>query len=100
MKLKKVWQRFRLPVPPGTTGVEVNRVPARSWMLKHGLEAWDLVAKNPFFISTFMGISPGVRMHPGREHRAEKSVERIRVVGIDLTKGDARSENRPQSPVG
>jgi hypothetical protein len=42
-------------------------------MLKHGLEAWDLVAKNPFFISTFMGISPGVRMHPGREHRAEKS---------------------------
>jgi hypothetical protein len=24
-------------------------------------------------MSIFMGISPGGRMHPGREHRAEKS---------------------------
>jgi hypothetical protein len=29
-----------------------------------------------------------------------EDLERIRVVGIDLTKRDARSENRPQSPVG
>jgi hypothetical protein len=33
VKRKKVWQRFRLPVPPGMTGMEVNRVPARSRML-------------------------------------------------------------------
>jgi galactose mutarotase-like enzyme len=56
------------------TGMEVNRVPASSRMLKHGLEARDLVGKNPLFISTFMGISPGSRMQLGREHRAEKSV--------------------------
>jgi hypothetical protein len=39
VKRKKVWQRFRLPVPPGMTGMEVNRVPASSRMLTHGLEA-------------------------------------------------------------
>ena len=52
---------------------EAKRVPAGSRILKHELEAGDLLAKNPLFISTFMGISPGGRMNPGREHRAEKS---------------------------
>jgi hypothetical protein len=42
-------------------------------MLKHGLEALGLVDKNSVVISAFMGISPGCRMNPGREHRAEKS---------------------------
>jgi hypothetical protein len=56
------------------TGTEANWVPASPRMLKHDLEALDLVAKNPLIISTFMGISPGGRMHPGREHRAEKPV--------------------------
>ena len=55
------------------TGTEANRVPAGSWMLKYDLEALDLVAKNPLIISTFMDVSPGGRMHPGRAHRAEKS---------------------------
>jgi hypothetical protein len=54
------------------TGTEANQVPASPRMLKHDLEALDLVAKNPLIISTFMGISPGGRMNPGREHRAEK----------------------------
>ena len=36
-----------------------------------------LAAKNPLVISTFMWISPGVRMNPGREHRAEKSEDKF-----------------------
>ncbi len=59
------------------TGTEANRVPAGSRMLKHDLEALDLVAKNPLIISTFMGISAGGRMIPGREQRAEKSVLKL-----------------------
>jgi hypothetical protein len=49
------------------------QVPASSSMLKDGLQALDLVAKNPLVVSTFMGISPGGRMNPGYEDRAEKS---------------------------
>jgi hypothetical protein len=32
-----------------------------------------------------MGVSPGSRMHPGREHRAEKSVEFIPIKPQTLT---------------
>src|SRR5215211_1115150 len=67
-KVRKFWQRFRLPVPPSMPGMEVSRVPASSRMLKHGLEGLGLVAKNPLVISAFMSISPGGRMNPGREH--------------------------------
>ena len=56
------------------TGTEANQGPASPRMLKHDLEALDLVAKNSLILSTFMEVSPGGRMHPGREHRAEKSV--------------------------
>jgi hypothetical protein len=31
------------------------------------------VAKSLYVTSTFMGLSPGGRMHPGRDHEAEKS---------------------------
>jgi hypothetical protein len=55
--------------------MEVNRVTAGSLMFKHGLEALDLIAKNPLVISAFMGISPGGRMNPGRKPRTEKSDE-------------------------
>jgi hypothetical protein len=37
------------------------------------LRRLDLSVKNPLIISAFMGISPGGRMIPGREQRAEKS---------------------------
>jgi hypothetical protein len=49
------------------------QVPASSRMLKDGLQALALVAKNPLVVSTFMGISPGGLMNPGYEDRAEKS---------------------------
>ena len=41
---------------------------------KYDLEALDLVAKSLYVTSTFMGLSPGDRMTPGRKHKAEKSV--------------------------
>jgi hypothetical protein len=41
---------------------------------QHGLEALDLVAKSLYVTRTFMGLSPGGCMNPGRDHEAEKSV--------------------------
>jgi hypothetical protein len=33
----------------------------------------DLVAKSLYVTSTFMTLSPGGRMNPGRDHETEKS---------------------------
>jgi hypothetical protein len=40
---------------------------------QHDLEAVDLVAKSLYVTSTFMRLSPGGCMNPGRDHEAEKS---------------------------
>jgi hypothetical protein len=47
-----------------------------------------LVAKSLYVTSAFMGLSPGGRMNPGRDHKAEKSVHlvsRWREIGIAHT---------------
>jgi hypothetical protein len=41
---------------------------------QHAQEALDLAAKSLSVTSTFMTLSPGGRMNPGRDHEAEKSV--------------------------
>jgi hypothetical protein len=42
---------------------------------KDDLEALDLVTKSLYVTSTFMRLSPGGHMSPGRNHKAEKSGE-------------------------
>ena len=59
---------------PGHCGERGKPGSRRFQAPQHDLEALDLVAKSLYVISTFMGLSPGGRMNPGRDHEAEKSV--------------------------
>jgi hypothetical protein len=49
--------------------------PRRFQAPQHDLEVLDLVANSLSVTSTFMKLSPGGRINPGRDHEAEKAVK-------------------------
>ena len=61
----------------------------------HDLEALDLVAKSLSVTSTFMRLSPGARINPGRDHEAEKSdVYSDRNFGLNTNGDNCLSDSR------
>ena len=64
---------------------------------QHDLEALDLVAKSLYVTSTFMRLSPEGRIHPSRDHEAEKSVAHETL--YDLTPLGKSSSTRTPSGV-